>query len=136
MKNVFEAECYKICDNPYELANIVLDICYNTKNSKQFAWDICGDIFIKNILNKNNNKICGTKDKTAKTPPRIPSQINPPTQAGEASSNDATQDVILSVRIPTRFCKITPIEFIPPSVHNNPSKAVPSKLELFNNPPK
>ena len=86
--------------------------------------------------NKNNNKICGTKDKTAKTPPRIPSQINPPTQEGEASSNEATQDVILSVRIPTRFCKITPMEFIPPSVHNNPSKAVPSKLELFNNPPK
>ena len=64
MKNVFEAECYKICDNPYELANIVLDICYNTKNSKQFAWDICGDIFIKNILNKNNNKISfPSKDK-------------------------------------------------------------------------
>ena len=64
MKNVFEAECYKICDNPYELANIVLDICYNTKNSKQFAWDICGDIFIKNILHKNNNKISfPSKDK-------------------------------------------------------------------------
>ena len=41
----------------YELCNIVLDICYKTENSKQFAWDICGNVFIKNLLKRNGYMI-------------------------------------------------------------------------------
>ena len=49
----FKAQCELICTNEDELCNIVLDICYKTENSKQFAWDICGGMFIKNLLKKN-----------------------------------------------------------------------------------
>ena len=53
----FKSECEKVCPNENELCDIVLDICYRTEKSKQFAWDICGDTIIKNLLRKNNNTI-------------------------------------------------------------------------------
>lgn len=53
----FKKECELICTNEDELCNIVLDICYKTENSKQFAWDICGEVFIRNLLKKNNYKL-------------------------------------------------------------------------------
>lgn len=53
----FKAECQSECPNVYELCNIVVDMCYKTNKSKQFAWDICGDIIIENLLNRNNNII-------------------------------------------------------------------------------
>ena len=56
-KNEFIEKAYLICSNKYELCNIILDICYKNNLSKQFAWDICGDVFIENLLNKNNRKI-------------------------------------------------------------------------------
>lgn len=56
-KNEFVEKAYSICNNKYELCNIILDICYKNNSSKQFAWDICGDVFIENLLNKNNRKI-------------------------------------------------------------------------------
>lgn len=49
----FKHDCELICTNEDELCNIVLDICYKTENSKQFAWDICGEMFIKNLLKRN-----------------------------------------------------------------------------------
>ena len=48
----FKQECELICTNENELCNIVLDLCYKTENSKQFAWDICGCVFIKNLLKR------------------------------------------------------------------------------------
>jgi len=56
LTNDFERMAYELCSNSYELCNIVLDICYKNNNSKQFAWDICGDIFIENLLKNNNYK--------------------------------------------------------------------------------
>lgn len=53
-KDKFKQKAYEICSNSKELCNIVIDICYNSDNSKQFAWDICGDIIIENLLEKNN----------------------------------------------------------------------------------
>lgn len=50
MKNTFKQACCLICPNEDILCNIVLDMCYTNNNSKQFAWDICGDVFIKNLL--------------------------------------------------------------------------------------
>ena len=43
--------------NEDELCDIVLDICYTKEKSKQFAWDICGTVILKNLLNKNHNII-------------------------------------------------------------------------------
>lgn len=53
----FKAKCEEICSNEKELCDIVIDICYSSSKSKQFAWDICGEIIIDNLLEKNNNVI-------------------------------------------------------------------------------
>lgn len=55
--NRFRMESRKICSNEQELCDIVLDICYQTEQSKQFAWDVAGDIIIKNLLDRNNYTI-------------------------------------------------------------------------------
>ena len=58
LKEQFREKCLKECPNEDELCNIVLDLCYTkSKNSKQFAWDICGETFIKNLLKRNGYKI-------------------------------------------------------------------------------
>jgi hypothetical protein len=57
IKDKFSKSCYELCLDNEVLGNIVLDLCYKTKNSKQFAWDVCGEIFINNILKKNNQTI-------------------------------------------------------------------------------
>lgn len=59
--DVFRAECEVICTNEEELCNIVLDICYGKNSTKQFAWDICGEQIIKNLLKRKSNKICFPK---------------------------------------------------------------------------
>lgn len=40
-----------------ELANIVIDLCYTSNNSKQFAWDVAGEVILKNLLKNNSNKV-------------------------------------------------------------------------------
>lgn len=53
----FKSECEKICPNEDELCNIVIDMLYHTENSKQFAWDISGDVIIKNLLKNSGGQI-------------------------------------------------------------------------------
>ena len=53
-KKDFKDRAYELCPNEKELCNIVVDMCYNNNFSKQFAWDVCGDRIIKNLLIKNN----------------------------------------------------------------------------------
>lgn len=53
----FKSTCESICSNQKELCDIVLDLCYSNTKSKQFAWDICGDVIIENLLEKNNSTI-------------------------------------------------------------------------------
>ena len=55
--NWFQDECYRICSNEDELTDIVLDICYQHENGKQFAWDMCGNIILKNLLKQHNYNI-------------------------------------------------------------------------------
>jgi len=50
----FKSTCETICSNQKELCDIVLDLCYSNSKSKQFAWDMCGDVIIENLLKKNN----------------------------------------------------------------------------------
>lgn len=52
----FKKECETICSNESELCDIVLDICYKAEKTKQFAWDICGDVILNNLL-KNKGGI-------------------------------------------------------------------------------
>ena len=53
----FKAKCEEICSNEKELCDIVIDLCYSSSKSKQFAWDICGEVIIENLLEKNGNII-------------------------------------------------------------------------------
>lgn len=53
----FMRECAEICPNEDELCDIVLDICYGNEHSKQFAWDVCGDKIIENLMTANGNVV-------------------------------------------------------------------------------
>lgn len=54
LKDGVKIEAIKQCPNEYELANILADLCYGGNCNKQFAWDISGDVFVENLLKKNN----------------------------------------------------------------------------------
>lgn len=43
--------------NPEVLCEILLDICYKSNKTKQFVWDMCGDILVKRLQEKNWNQI-------------------------------------------------------------------------------
>ena len=53
----FRSRCEIICPNEDELCNIVVDLAYQTEGTKSFAWDICGDVILKNLLIRKNNTI-------------------------------------------------------------------------------
>lgn len=54
-KTDFKKQCLKECPNEEILCDILLDLCYSKSNySKQFAWDICGDMIIQNLLKHHN----------------------------------------------------------------------------------
>lgn len=57
MKTEFIEECTKICQNKFALCDIVLDICYKRSSTKRFAWEICGEEIIHNLLVRNNGEI-------------------------------------------------------------------------------
>lgn len=53
----FKEKAMNACKNKDKLCNIVVDLCYSNKNSKQFAWDCCYETIINNIRrNCNDNK--------------------------------------------------------------------------------
>lgn len=54
--NKFKTEAELICTNSEDLCNIIIDLVYKNKDSKQFVWDICGEQIIENLLNKNERK--------------------------------------------------------------------------------
>lgn len=53
----FRRRCSEICPNEKELADIIIDLCYNSDNAKSFAWDICGETIIDNLLEKHNGEM-------------------------------------------------------------------------------
>lgn len=57
MRDAFIRECETVCSNSEQLCDIVLDLCYKHTKTKKFAWSICGDQIIRNLLKKNNNRI-------------------------------------------------------------------------------
>lgn len=50
----FKSKCEEICTDEKELCDILIDMCYSTTKSKQFVWDMCGDVIIDNLLKQNN----------------------------------------------------------------------------------
>ena len=58
LREQFRQLCLTQCPNEEILCNIVLDLCYGaSRQSKQFAWDICGGQIIRNLLKRNDYKI-------------------------------------------------------------------------------
>jgi hypothetical protein len=53
--NKYKQKAYEICSNKYILCNALVDTCYKSTDSKQFVWDICGDVILENLLKKSNN---------------------------------------------------------------------------------
>ena len=57
MELEFNRECSTICPDQRALCNIVLDLCYLKNSTKRFAWNMCGDQIIVNLLEKNGYTI-------------------------------------------------------------------------------
>lgn len=56
MQYEFLAECRAICSNEQTLYDIIIDIASKRNITKKFMWDMCGDVIVANLLEKNNNK--------------------------------------------------------------------------------
>lgn len=54
MNSDFRRECSSVCPNEQTLCDIILDICYSKNSTKKFAWSMCGETIINNLLSKNN----------------------------------------------------------------------------------
>jgi hypothetical protein len=50
----FKEKCFEICSDENELCNILIDICYKSNRTKQFAWDLCWKQIVGNLLVKNH----------------------------------------------------------------------------------
>ena len=53
----FRKECALVTPSAVELCDIVVDICYAKEKSKQFAWDMCGDQMIANVIRNSGGKV-------------------------------------------------------------------------------
>lgn len=53
----FERECDIVCPNHLTQCDILLDLCYTKMHSKKFAWEMCGDQMVSNLLARNGGKI-------------------------------------------------------------------------------
>lgn len=53
----FTRSCACECTNEDELCDIILDMCYNNENSKQFVWDVCWKTILGNLLSRHNGMI-------------------------------------------------------------------------------
>lgn len=54
-KEAWREKCLSVCNNERVLTNILLEICYNSNNSKAMVWDVCGEQIVANLLEKYNN---------------------------------------------------------------------------------
>lgn len=57
VKSMLRTLCDVACPNAKTLCNIVLDICYEKKRTIGFAWNMCGDEIIDNLLARNEGKV-------------------------------------------------------------------------------
>lgn len=57
LQDEYRAACAAACINEDELCDILIDVCYSRERSKQFAWDMVGDLMVRNLLAKNDGNI-------------------------------------------------------------------------------
>lgn len=57
MLQTFQAKCEEVCPDEKALCDILIDLCYTSTKSRQFAWDVCGDVIIDNLLEKHDYTI-------------------------------------------------------------------------------
>lgn len=57
MNDEFRRECSVICPDSRALCNVILDICYTKSSTKRFAWSMCGDDIIHNLLSSHDGII-------------------------------------------------------------------------------
>ena len=57
MFHEFIEECTKVCPNRASFCDIALDVCYMKSATKRFAWELCGDDIIANLLGRNDGII-------------------------------------------------------------------------------
>ena len=57
LREDFLQRCVEICPNSEAMCDIILDLTYKTNTTKKFAWDMCGDQIIENLLKKHDYKI-------------------------------------------------------------------------------
>lgn len=60
----FKKECQSICKSKKVLANILVDVCYNSDSNKEFCWLLAGKELINNLARNTGNTItCLIKDE-------------------------------------------------------------------------
>lgn len=57
LKRSFKAECEQVCPNAKALCNILVDIAYSKTVTRKFAWDMCGETIIDNLLQNSKGWI-------------------------------------------------------------------------------
>lgn len=57
MNDDFRKECSIVCPDSRALCDIILDICYTKRSTKRFAWNMCGEEIIHNLLEKHDGEI-------------------------------------------------------------------------------
>ncbi len=53
----FRRDCEELCQSEEMLCDIILDICYKRSSTKRFAWAMCQQRIITNLLERNDWKI-------------------------------------------------------------------------------
>ena len=51
---MFRGEFYEACSNEKMLCDILIDLLYNSPNTKGVVWTMCGDVIIDNLLEKSD----------------------------------------------------------------------------------
>lgn len=57
MGEEFRKECLSLCSDANVLCDIVLDLCYSKNSTRKFAWSICRDEIINNLLRNNDGRM-------------------------------------------------------------------------------
>lgn len=57
LQQTFLNQCAAIVPSEIELCDIVVDLTYDKEKSKQFAWDMCGEQIVANILRNTGGAI-------------------------------------------------------------------------------
>ena len=57
LREEFIYRCSLVCSDRATLCDMMLDLCYRKNNTKGFVWEMCGDVIIENLLERNDHKI-------------------------------------------------------------------------------